>query len=171
MTQEALNNLSKTIGPAPEATTKPFKEKPKIFVYREIDELGLDPYEFRVYSHVARRGNCFATLDKVAATCCMSVRRVQYALKVLEASGLIEKEARKGRTNKFSLAPPSRWLHVVTAETLKDIRQKVKHGEAVTTPAQEISAIAKPLPRRIAQNTGDFDIADLDAAESDEIPF
>lgn len=106
--------------------SKPIKERQKITVFKEVDELGLDPYEFRVYGHIARRGKCFASLEKIAATCCMSVRMVQYALKVLEEAGLIQKEERKGRANQFTLTSPSKWIDTITREELKRIRQKVK---------------------------------------------
>lgn len=106
--------------------SKPIKERQKITVFKEIDELGLDPYEFRVYGHIARRGKCFASLEKIATTCCMSVRMVQYALKVLEEAGLIQKEERKGRANQFTLTSPSKWIATITREELKRIRKKVK---------------------------------------------
>lgn len=109
-----------------ESPKLPIRERSKIFVHRDIDELGLDPYEFRIYGHIARRGSCFASLDKIAATCCMSVRKVQYVLKVLHKAGLIHKEERKGRVNTFRLAKPSRWLRKVDKEKLNQIRKTIK---------------------------------------------
>lgn len=106
-------------------------EKPKIFVSMQVDELGLDPYEFRVYGHIARRKNCFASLSKIATTCCMSVRRTQYALKVLEVAGLIRKTKSKGRTNTFVLTPPSKWVGLLNKKELEDIRKRLKSGEKV----------------------------------------
>ncbi|MBW4623311.1 MAG: helix-turn-helix domain-containing protein [Cyanosarcina radialis HA8281-LM2] len=120
------NNQNKVKPSNKEASSKSIKERQKITVFKEVDELGLDPYEFRVYGHIARRGDCFASLEKIAAICCMSVRRVQYSLKVLEEAGLIHKEKRKGRANKFALTYPSKWLNKISKEQLERIRQKVK---------------------------------------------
>lgn len=112
-----------------EAKSKPIRERQRIVVFMEVDELGLDPYEFRVYGHIARRGSCFSTLDKVAATCCMSVRKVQYALKVLHAANLIHKEERKGRPSTFKLTKPSNWLGKINSKKLAAIREAVKLGQ------------------------------------------
>lgn len=112
-----------------EAKSKPIRERQRIVVFKEVDELGLDPYEFRVYGHIARRGSCFATLDKVAAACCMSVRKVQYALKVLHTANLIHKEERKGRPSTFKLTKPSRWLGKANPKKLAEIREAVKLGQ------------------------------------------
>lgn len=111
-----------------EKKPKPIRERRRITVFQEVDELGLDPYEFRVYGHIARRGSCFSTLDRVAAACCMSVRKVQYALKVLYAANLIHKEERPGRPSTFKLTKPSRWLGKVNPEKLSEIREAVKSG-------------------------------------------
>lgn len=114
-------------------------EKPKIFVSMQVDELGLDPYEFRIYGHIARRRNCFASLSKISTTCCMSVRRTQYALKVLEVAGLVRKTKGKGRTNTFVLTPFSKWVGMLGKKELENIRKKLKSGEKMeplsTTPS------------------------------------
>lgn len=107
------------------------KERPKIYVSMAVDDLGLDPYEFRIYGHIARRGNCFASLKTIAETCRMSVRKAQYALNVLEGVGLIEKKKKKGRASNFTLAPPSRWLKSVRREEIEDMRKRVKCGEQI----------------------------------------
>lgn len=78
--------------------------KTVIFVNLLLDEAGLDPYEFRILAHIARRGNCFASLAKIAETCQMSVRKAQYALKALYEKGYIVKESRPGHTDKYQLA-------------------------------------------------------------------
>lgn len=133
------NNQNKLNLSNEEVKPKPIKERQKITVFKEVDELGLDPYEFRVYGHIARRGNCFASLEKIAATCCMSVRRVQYALKVLHEAGLIQKEKRRGRANKFTLTSPSKWLNKTNREKIQKIRQKVKSHSQDNSNDKEIS--------------------------------
>lgn len=122
MSSKASNNAS---------SDAPKKERQQIYVSMNVDELGLDPYEFRIYGHIARRTNCFASLKIISETCNMSVRRAQYALKVLEGVGLIEKKKKKGRVSSFTLAPPSRWLESVGREEIKNMREKAKHGEQI----------------------------------------
>lgn len=103
--------------------------QPLPVVHSDLDEYGLDPYEFRLYAHVVRRtggkltGECFARLKKTAEICHMSVRKAQYALKTLCDAGLILKEQRKGRTDVYKLTPKSNWK---PKEELKQIRQKAK---------------------------------------------
>ena len=162
MNKTALNNTKQSVNTSSSSTEK-FRARPKILVYREIDELGLDPYEFRVYSHIARRKNCFARLNKIAATSRMSVRQLQYALKVLEASGLIEKEKRNGRTNKFCLAPSGRWLNSMNEKQLETIRDKVKNGEKIDCLSEK-GAIAK-------ENSGDFDPSDTTELDEGDVPY
>jgi len=81
------------------------QEKKPIFVHSDLDEAGLDVYEFRLLGHIARRGKCFATLTTTAKICKMSVRKAQSTLKSLENRGLIQKEQRKGSTDIYKLAP------------------------------------------------------------------
>lgn len=102
-------------------------------VHSDLDDYGLDPYEFRLYTHVVRRtggklnGQCFAKLKKTAEICQMSVRKAQYALKTLCDAGLLIKEQRKGRTDLYRLAPKTNWR---PKEELKLIRQKARESKA-----------------------------------------
>jgi len=115
-------------------TNKNYKNdlQPLPVVHSDLDEYGLDPYEFRLYAHVVRRtggkltGECFARLKKTAEICHMSVRKAQYALKTLCDAGLILKEQRKGRTDVYRLTPKSNWK---PKEELKQIRQKAKESK------------------------------------------
>lgn len=51
---------------------------PLPMVHSDLDEHGLDPYEFRIYAHIVRRtggkldGECFAKLKKISEVCHMS---------------------------------------------------------------------------------------------------
>lgn len=115
-------------------TNKNYKNdlQPLPVVHSDLDEYGLDPYEFRLYAHVVRRtggkltGECFAKLKKTAEICHMSVRKAQYALKTLCDAGLILKEQRRGRTDVYRLTPKSNWK---PKEELKQIRQKAKESK------------------------------------------
>jgi len=119
---------------SPQPTDKnPKNDLPPLpLVHSDLDEYGLDPYEFRLYAHVVRRtggklhGECFAKLKKTAEICHMSVRKAQYALKTLCDAGLILKEQRRGRTDVYRLTPKSNWK---PKEELKQIRQKAKESK------------------------------------------
>ena len=75
----------------------------------ELDSYGLDPYTYRVLSHIFRRQRCFASLKNIAALCGMSVRQAQNALKTLELNGMVEKLERRGKTNIYVPTSPDRW--------------------------------------------------------------
>lgn len=106
----------------------------KIFIHSDLDESGLDPYEFRIYAHVVRRtggrlnGECFASLKKTGEICNMSVRKAQYALKFLCDAGFLEKEQRQGRTDVYKLTPSSKWK---PKEDLDRIRETVKNQRLI----------------------------------------
>ena len=105
----------------------PENEKSWIYVNNVLDDYGLDPYEFRLYAHVARRtggkiqGEFYASLKKTADTCKMSVRKVQYALRVLCDAGFLSSTQRKGRTNSYRLRHRNSW---VEASELSEIRKR-----------------------------------------------
>lgn len=143
----------------------PVRERIRIFVHYDIDELGLDPYEFRIYGHIARRRKCFASLDKIAATCCMSVRKVQYVLKVLEQADLISKEKREGRVNTFRLKKPSCWLGKLDRDKLKEIRMLVRAGDSQKTATGQAKSSRLNVETRLPEH--DAGSAD----DSDGVPF
>lgn len=84
-----------------------------IFVHSNLDEAGLDPYEFRILAYVScrGRGGCFARQSVIADNCRMSLRKVQGVLKSLCDKGYLVKEAKgvsvkqKRRTDEYRLAP------------------------------------------------------------------
>jgi hypothetical protein len=67
------------------------------FLAAELDDLGLDPYTFRVWLHLCRRANnevrAFPSIPDMADVCKMSARSVQRALQVLDQAGFITREA------------------------------------------------------------------------------
>lgn len=87
-----------------------------LFLHSFLDEYGLDPYEFRTYSHVVRRsggkGNVafFAKLSTTSKLLSMSVRKLQGCLKLLCALRLLRKESRPGRTDQYFVTPPKTWV-------------------------------------------------------------
>lgn len=97
-----------------------------IFVHADLDLYGLNPYEFRLYAHIARRGQCFSSLETMANICKMSVRKAQYALKSLLSQGLIEKTTRKGRTDVYQVTSRSEWKEPEYSTKVETEREKVK---------------------------------------------
>lgn len=97
-----------------------------IFVHADLDLYGLNPYEFRLYAHIARRRKCFSSLETMAKICKMSVRKAQYALKTLEKSGLVQKTVRKGKTDIYELTPRNCWKDPQSDTNLEAERNKVK---------------------------------------------
>lgn len=106
-------------------------DKNVIFVRSDLDEYGLDVYEFRVLGHIARREGkktkdgtregCFAKQKTIAEVCGMSHRKAQDVLRILCEIGMIEKEMRQGTTNVYRLTPPSTWKD---PSELSEIRKK-----------------------------------------------
>lgn len=76
------------------------------FIPAELDDMGLDPYAFRVYCRLCRRaggGHAFESAPAMAEACKMSERKVRECLKALEAMGLIIAQERPGQTTVFRL--------------------------------------------------------------------
>lgn len=102
------------------------------FIHNFLDEYGLDPYEFRIYTHIVRRtggkeeGVCFASLKKTAQICKMSVRKAQQALKILIQAKLLEQTKREGRTDEYRVTATKEWAN---SEELDKIRQAIMSGK------------------------------------------
>ncbi|RCJ19228.1 hypothetical protein A6770_32215 [Nostoc minutum NIES-26] len=83
-----------------------------IFVHKELDDFGLDPYSFRIYSRIVRRagkGEAFESNKNMAIGCRMSEAQVKRSLKTLATHGLIIKESRPGTTCIYRVAPRHNW--------------------------------------------------------------
>lgn len=84
-----------------------------IFIHSSLDDAGLDPFEFRVYAHLARRGaiegNAFAGLRSIAKICKMNKDTANKAVLELMARKMIKRTLiRKQPT--YYLTPPSQWV-------------------------------------------------------------
>lgn len=83
------------------------------FIPSDLDDFGLDIYEFRIYAHlsrrVGRRGECFEGVSKIAAICRIDKKTVTQKLKSLQSSRLINLQPRSGRTNSITLTHQSEW--------------------------------------------------------------
>ncbi|WP_413774016.1 helix-turn-helix domain-containing protein, partial [Nostoc sp. MG11] len=83
-----------------------------IFIHSELDDYGLDPYEFRVYAHIARRAGqhgAFESIKNMAQFCQMSEGKVKQALRQLIHYGLVSRESRVGTSSVYKLSPKSQW--------------------------------------------------------------
>jgi DNA-binding transcriptional ArsR family regulator len=101
-----------------------------IFIHSELDEYGLDPFEFRIYSRLSRRagnGDTMESVPRMAQATRMSERKVRYALKLLFQAGLIEKHRRSGRSNVITLTPKGRWS---PKESLRQLRREVTENHS-----------------------------------------
>jgi predicted transcriptional regulator len=90
-----------------------------------IDEYGLDPMEYRLYSHIVRRAGkegCFESIPNMAKICLMNEKTVRKTLRVLIAAGLIQiAQQRQGKTTIYQITHSSEWVY---SEQLKSIRQR-----------------------------------------------
>ncbi|OYE02012.1 helix-turn-helix domain-containing protein [Nostoc sp. 'Peltigera membranacea cyanobiont' 232] len=90
-----------------------------------FDEYGLEPMEYRLYSHIVRRAgknSCFESIPNMARSCLMNEKTVRKSLRVLVAARLIKVvQERKGRTSIYELTQPSEWLD---SQSLPAIRQE-----------------------------------------------
>lgn len=88
-------------------------------VHSELDDIGLDPFEFRVYAHAVRRaggesGELWESVEAGAAHCRMDVKTYRAALVALVKLRLLSRKDRPGQTSVYRLTPRSAWLATPT---------------------------------------------------------
>lgn len=71
------------------------KEKSEfsLFVRREIDDYGLDPYKFRIYAWITRRaskGDAWESLTNMASACCLALSRARKTLRLLNLAEITQ---------------------------------------------------------------------------------
>ena len=116
--------------------TAAVKEKTELslFVRREIDDYGLDPYEFRIYARITRRagnGEAWESLTNMASACCMSLSRARRALHLLKLAKLVKSVERPGYSTVYRLTPQHLW---VAAECLQELRRFINFRPKSPTP-------------------------------------
>lgn len=111
--------------------TKDRRDDIPIFIHSELDDYGLDTVEFRVYARLARRagqhGKHSESVPNMAREFDVSVRKVQYALKLLILCRLITRHPRPGKTDEYSLNPRSSWRN---KSELQRIRESLRPSGA-----------------------------------------
>jgi len=104
----------------------------------ELDDAGLDPYQFRAYQRIARRcmgapkGQCFESLESMAIGCKMSRPTLVRSIKVLIQRGMIRRLSRQGATSYYALTDKKHWVNLADYEAQKE-RQPGKPQSRVTS--------------------------------------
>ncbi len=92
-----------------------------------LDDYGLNPFEFRIYARIVRRsdheGSC-ESVASMAVACKICEQVVKSSLRFLAATGMIERVSRPGQTTIYRLTPYDRWVH---PEALGGIRDQCAH--------------------------------------------
>lgn len=91
-------------------------------VHSQLDDLDLDPFEFRAYAHMVRRaggyqGEHYESVDEGAKRCRMNSKTYRKALAGLVARRLVTREERTGQTSVYRLTPPTEWREFVREPT------------------------------------------------------
>jgi hypothetical protein len=86
-----------------------------VFYDVELDDAGLNPYQFRVYNRIARRSgggdhNCTESLAKMASDCQMSRPTLIRAIAELIRRRMIRRISRLGDTSYYALTDKSKWI-------------------------------------------------------------
>jgi hypothetical protein len=69
------------------------KSELSLFVRREIDDYGLDPYEFRIYARITRRSDNNETWESMTnrtCACRMNLSRARLALQILNLAEITQ---------------------------------------------------------------------------------
>ena len=96
------------------------------FIHSSLDEAGLSPSEFRVFCHVARRGECTAAIKKIAEFCRLHEDTVRLILKRLTRSRMLIRTLRSGKTTSYKTAPINTWLPLQENSTPPKLRESLK---------------------------------------------
>lgn len=121
--------------------TKQSKEaiKLRFFVHPALDDLGLKPIPFRVYSHLLRRagknGVCNTGADRISEVCRMNRKTVFKVIAELEEMGLIKRSKEFGGCNRYRVPwpPPIVPSHGTIDEALTGHQSSHPRGRKVTS--------------------------------------
>ncbi len=103
------------------------------FIPSVLDDYPLDPYEFRLYARINRRGgnsSCWESIKHMARATKMSLSKARKALNFLVACGLVTKSERKGKTTEWKINHPKNWLEV---KQLAGLRKMLKQNKDTST--------------------------------------
>jgi hypothetical protein len=80
------------------------------FIHSVLDDYGLSLAEFRLVSHVSRRGNCYESIPNIARVCRMDPKTAKRCIKTIVGFKILSREFRKGRTSILKMRPMADWL-------------------------------------------------------------
>lgn len=112
------------------------------FIHSELDDYGLDPFEFRVYARIVRRaggGRCFESIPNIAKACQMSLSRARNAIKLLVSAGLIIRNEVLGFASEIQLTGSKFWA---PRERLAELRNRITKP----TPVKSSTPIKNDTP-------------------------
>ena len=129
------------------------------FIPANLDDYGLSPFEFRIYSRLVRRagsrgGTARESLNSMAKACKICPQVVKSTLKFLCAAGMTVRVKRPGQPSLYRLTPASKWAH---PENLDEIRDATSHhpGRIITqvTASPTPQVTSSPTPQVTASPT------------------
>lgn len=115
----------------------------------ELDDAGLDPYQFRAYQRIARRctgattGQCFESLESMAEGCKMSRPTLIRAVKVLIERGMIRRLSRQGMTSFYALADKKNWINLADYESQKEQQPGKPESRVTREPGKPESQVTR----------------------------
>lgn len=111
-----------------------------IFVHAILDLYGLNPYDFRIYAHVAAcGGSCESNFETIKNICKMSIRKAQYSVKNLCDLGLIRKIKYKGKKILYVMTSRQEWKEAIYSESLEKERKKIEKYLLLDEDSENIS--------------------------------
>ena len=117
-----------------------------IFVHSELDDLGLDVYEFRIYAHLARRANgkakAWPGITSMSGSCRMKRHTVIRAIHQLEERGLIRVVRKSGGLSEYVLTAPSGWKKEPPTSAVMDTG--ASNGTGSLSDTGVVSKAARP---------------------------
>ena len=123
-----------------------------LFVHSAVDDYPLTPEEFRVYAHFARRaglGEAWPKIESIGRVCRMHPDTARQCVHSLNASGMINVQERKGRTNLYTITRVSSWKPAAEVEAIKKAAAhtgKLKRAAKKVAKSATIQSTASTAP-------------------------
>jgi len=106
------------------------------FIPANLDDYGLSPFEFRIYSRLARRagnrGTAYESVASMAKACKICPQVVRSTLKFLCAAGMVARIQRAGQPSLYRLTHASKWAHPENLDEIRD--ETIHHPGRIVTP-------------------------------------
>jgi len=84
-------------------------DDPAIFIPAKFDDFALTAQQFRIIAHIARRGECWESVDAMAKACRVHPDTILSGLKLLVRQNVIAKQTRPGQTCIYRVRPLKDW--------------------------------------------------------------